>query len=61
MDYDGRMETVRHFDRSEYGVIVLSESDWDGDGLYEYAETLQADGSLKKSWDLDKDGKRETE
>jgi hypothetical protein len=52
---------VRHYDPNEARRVVLSESDWDGDGIFEYAETLQSDGSLKKSWDLDKDGIRETE
>jgi tetratricopeptide (TPR) repeat protein len=61
LDNDGRMETLRHFSRGEYGVISASESDWDGDGLYEYAEVRQDDGTLKKYWDLDRDGTRETE
>jgi tetratricopeptide (TPR) repeat protein len=61
LDQDGRMETIRHFDRNEYGVVVFSESDWDGDGIYEYAETLNPDGTIKKSWDLNRDGIRETE
>jgi antitoxin component YwqK of YwqJK toxin-antitoxin module len=58
LDADGRMETVRRFDKEG---LVSSESDWDGDGTYEYAEIRQSDGSMKKFWDFDKDGIRETE
>jgi hypothetical protein len=58
LDVDGRMETVRRFDKEG---LVSSESDWDGDGIYEYAEIRQSDGSIKKFWDFDKDGIRETE
>jgi hypothetical protein len=61
LDLDGRMETIRQYSRSVYGLVVSTESDWDGDGMYEYAEILQADGTLKRYWDLDKDGTRETE
>jgi antitoxin component YwqK of YwqJK toxin-antitoxin module len=61
LDSDGRMETIRHFSGDEYGLVIASESDWDGDGSYEYAEILQSDGTVKKYWHLDKDGKRETE
>jgi tetratricopeptide (TPR) repeat protein len=61
VDLDGRMETIRQYSRSSYGLVVSTESDWDGDGLYEYAEVLQADATLKRYWDLDKDGTRETE
>jgi hypothetical protein len=60
LDGDGRMETLRHFSRNEVRV-ELAESDWDGDGIYEYAETYGSDGTTRKSWDLNKDGKRETE
>ena len=61
IDGDGRMETVRRFSRDEYGLVIASESDWDGDGVYEYAEILQSGGVVKKLWDLDGDGVRETE
>jgi tetratricopeptide (TPR) repeat protein len=61
MDLDGRMETIRRFDPAVPYRTVLSESDWNGDGIFEYAETLQEDGGLKKSWDIDGDGIRETE
>jgi hypothetical protein len=61
LDLDGRMETIRQYSRYSYGVVMSTESDWDGDGMYEYAEVLQADGTLKRYWDLDKDGTRETE
>jgi len=53
MDMDGRMETVRHFDKN---IIV---SDWFGDGLYGSAELYRDDGSVVYSWDLDGDGERE--
>jgi hypothetical protein len=58
LDLDGRMETVRRYDN---GVLRVTESDWDGDGIYEYAETVEAGGTVKKSWDLNKDGIWETE
>jgi hypothetical protein len=61
MNLDGRMETIRQYSRSSYGLVVSTESDWDGDGMYEYAEVLQADGTIRRYWDLDKDGTRETE
>jgi hypothetical protein len=59
LDLDGRMETIRRYGKTPW-VVVSSESDWDGDGIYEYAETLQSDGTMKKSWDLNKDGVHET-
>ncbi|MDR2663313.1 MAG: hypothetical protein LBC31_09985 [Treponema sp.] len=59
LDLDGRMETVRRYGPG--GALRITESDWDGDGIYEYAETVQDDGTLKKSWDFNKDGIRETE
>ena len=61
LDMDGRMETRRRFDQGVHGRVIITESDWDGDGVYEYAETLQDDGSIKKSWDFNRDGIRETE
>ncbi|MDR1929020.1 MAG: hypothetical protein LBQ44_00180 [Treponema sp.] len=61
LDADGRMETVRHFSPDGKGLQFLSESDWDGDGVYEYAESLGPGGELRKFWDLDGDGIRETE
>jgi hypothetical protein len=36
--------------------VLSTESDWDGDGFYEYAEILQDDGSIKKSWNFTRDG-----
>jgi hypothetical protein len=56
MDLDGRMETVRHFDKS---VIRAAESDWYGDGVFGSAELYREDGSVVYSWDLDGDGTRE--
>jgi hypothetical protein len=70
MDMDGRFETIRRFrhvpgftDRTEAldfaGDMESSESDWDGDGLFEYGEVYYQDGSIERSWDLDGDGRRE--
>jgi hypothetical protein len=68
LDLDGRMETRRRFRRLknngqnplEYRkVLEFSESDWDGDGIYEAAEEYREDGSIVYSWDMDKDGIRE--
>jgi hypothetical protein len=56
MDMDGRMETVRHFDKS---VMRASESDWYGDGIFGSAELYREDGSVVYSWDMDGDGARE--
>jgi hypothetical protein len=56
MDVDGRMETVRNFDR---GVLSAAESDWYGDGLFGSAELYRRDGSIVYSWDLNGDGTRE--
>jgi hypothetical protein len=61
LDLDGRMETVRRYDSTVAWRVAVSESDWDGDGIFEYAEALQSDGTMKKSWDLNRDGIRETE
>ena len=63
MDLDGRLETVRRFRRSDFppddtGDLASSESDWDGDGVYEYGETYQGDRVIR-SWDMDRDGDRE--
>lgn len=60
LDMDGRMETIRRYDPDEAYRVLSTESDWDGDGIYEYAETLQDDGTIKKSWDFNRDGIRET-
>jgi hypothetical protein len=71
LDLDGRMETIRHFPirRESSGpeegggnAVILpesSESDWDGDGVYETGEDYLPDGSTARSWDLNKDGNRE--
>jgi len=44
------METIRRYDAEVPYRILVTESDWDGDGIYEYSEILQSDGSIKKSW-----------
>ncbi len=62
LDADGRMETRRRFRveaslPADYdplrveGRLEYSESDWDGDGLYEYTERYAADGSVERSWE----------
>jgi hypothetical protein len=72
MDLDGRLETVRRFNHSEFPPDALlskaqedplmgldsSESDWDGDGIYEYGEVYRGNLVIR-SWDMDKDGTRE--
>jgi hypothetical protein len=63
LDLDGRLETIRRFRRSDFapddtGELVSSESDWDGDGIYEYGETYEGDAVIR-SWDMDRDGTRE--
>jgi hypothetical protein len=73
VDLDGRMETLRYFRTQAappglesgegflgYAVVPeSSESDWDGDGVYETGEEYLPDGSTARSWDLNKDGNRE--
>ena len=70
LDLDGRMETIRRFRIQEgvpgqgegWGYASIpesSESDWDGDGIYETGEEYLPDGSTARSWDLNKDGNRE--
>jgi hypothetical protein len=72
LDLDGRMETVRRFRRDfespvpaadhpwEYaGILEFSESDWDGDGVFEYGETYLPGNTVIRSWDMDRDGVRE--
>jgi hypothetical protein len=67
LDLDGRMETVRRFrgsplppeDPLNYPEILeSSESDWDGDGVFEYGEQYR-DGTVIRSWDMDRDGVKE--
>jgi hypothetical protein len=67
MDLDGRMETIRHFKRDElpapdplaYSVtLASSESDWDGDGIFEYKETY-TDDLVIRAWDMERDGIKE--
>ncbi|MDR1654930.1 MAG: hypothetical protein LBR96_02940 [Treponema sp.] len=74
LDLDGRMETRRRFkqdivreeslrdDRFPWDVpaiIEYTESDWDGDGIYESAEEYVPGGTVVPSWDMDGDGRRE--
>jgi hypothetical protein len=73
LDLDGRMETLRRFralplSEGEDGAYVpfkyeavpeSSQSDWDGDGIYETGEEYLGDGRTARSWDMNKDGIRE--
>ncbi|MDR2517130.1 MAG: hypothetical protein LBC88_07100 [Spirochaetaceae bacterium] len=73
LDLDGRMETVRRFRRksaAEAGrespllpeteaILESSESDWDGDGVFETGEEYYPDGTVRRSWDFNRDGTRE--
>jgi len=67
LDIDGRMETIRRFRRPSPGyewdslldyrrLIVSSESDWSGDGLYNTKEVYLPDGSIVYSFDMEGDG-----
>lgn len=67
MNLDGRMETRRRFRLSDEihddpfninAELEYMESDLNGDGLYEYAEYYNRDGSILKSWDTTGDGHR---
>jgi hypothetical protein len=72
LDLDGRLETVRRFREtgedpvSAYLLrgereLLSSESDWDGDGIFEIGEEyISGDPGVIRSWDLDRDGLRET-
>jgi hypothetical protein len=55
-DGDGRRETRRVWRRNAAGLpeAIYLESDLDGDGRYEFRETLS--GARLKSWDYDGDG-----
>jgi hypothetical protein len=68
LDLNGRLETRRRF---KPGVAVspaspldfetgieLTESDWDGDGVFEYAEQYNT-GAARIFWDINQDGTRE--
>ncbi|MDR1410725.1 MAG: hypothetical protein LBI91_00805 [Spirochaetaceae bacterium] len=73
LDLDGRMETLRRFrtpplsggEDTAYvpfkyeAVPESSESDWDGDGIYETGEEYLDDGRTARSWDMNRDGIRE--
>ncbi|MDR2029233.1 MAG: hypothetical protein LBP93_06825 [Treponema sp.] len=67
LDLDGRLETIRRFrvsplqseDPLNYPELLeSSESDWDGDGLFEYEEK-HLEGTIIRSWDMDGDGIKE--
>ena len=68
MDMDGRMETIRHFFRSDSSwseldetfnyrrLIASSQSDWTGQGKFKTGEVYRKDGSVVYSWDMDGSG-----
>jgi tetratricopeptide (TPR) repeat protein len=77
-DLDGRMETERRFREDTEGILPREEerddlfnykksfestqSDWDGDGIFETGEDYFYSASGERtirSWDMDKDGNRE--
>jgi hypothetical protein len=69
LDLDSRMETLRHFWDGRAGdpedplaydrIIEMSESDWDGDGIFETGEQYLRDGAIIYSWDTNRDGIRD--
>jgi hypothetical protein len=60
LDLDGRMETVRRFRQDgPERIPEYSESDWDGDGIYEAGEEYLPNGDIIRSWDMDGDGIKE--
>jgi hypothetical protein len=72
-DMDSRMETRRRFRKPPLPAegageedildykreVEFSESDWDGNGIFETAEEYLPDGRIIYSWDMDGDGLRE--
>jgi hypothetical protein len=67
LDLDGRLETLRRF-RGDFppfpgdGLpdylegLESSQSDWDGDGVFETGEDYFPGGALKNTWNLNRDG-----
>jgi hypothetical protein len=62
------METLRRFRAAgepaydpfgREAIPESSESDWDGDGIYETGEEYLPDGRTARSWDMNRDGIRE--
>ncbi|MDR2631450.1 MAG: hypothetical protein LBC60_11055 [Spirochaetaceae bacterium] len=70
LDLDGRLETVRRFREDlppfsagdmgldDRWVVESSQSDWDGDGVFEMGEEYFTDGTVKRTWNLNRDGLR---
>lgn len=69
LDLNGYLETIRRFKRAGSTAvnqdidllektIEFIESDWDANGIYEYAEQHNA-GAILRFWDFDQDGIRE--
>jgi hypothetical protein len=64
LDNDTRMETVRYLKKADFFSIdfnyeaEMSESDWNGDGLFEYGEEYLSDGLVVYSLDMDGSGIR---
>jgi len=58
LDGDGRLETRQRFSvrqtesspLDQLPLPIFSESDWDGDGVYEYSEGSDGDGNALKTW-----------
>ncbi|MDR3302996.1 MAG: hypothetical protein LBS86_01140 [Treponema sp.] len=69
LDLNGHLETTRRFRQSGSAPVSIDldalekrvefiESDWDGDGVFEYAEQHSA-GVILRFWDINQDGIRE--
>lgn len=69
LDLNGHLETTRHFRQAGSAPLSIDldaleknvefiESDWDGDGIFEYAEQHRA-GVILRFWDFNQDGIRE--
>jgi hypothetical protein len=60
LDLDGRKETRRTWFLSDGELLIRNERDGDNDGVYEYSELRNSEGATLRTWDLDRDGIRET-
>ncbi|MDR2182168.1 MAG: hypothetical protein LBN92_05755 [Treponema sp.] len=60
LDLDGRKETRRTWFLQDGELVIRTERDADNDGVYEYSELRNSEGRVLKTWDLDRDGIRET-
>jgi len=55
LDADGRYETIQRYAAQDKSP-ELSETDLDGDGIFEYRERQLKDGRVERYWDHDSDG-----